>query len=108
MSKALPTCGTPILRSKGKEISAGGAPSRIVLTKMPEEDTANWVTHQTNEQSGGAFLGHYKAKLENAIKDYIERCGELGIDPEPELLEEDFEHVAEQVRRAVKFPETYS
>ncbi len=74
---------TPLLVTR--EEKKGGpatAPYRITLG-YNRDTAAPWVTHCRNEQTDGLFWGHYFESFEAAIKDYLKRCREAGISPEP-------------------------
>lgn len=59
---------------------------RVVLHES-YSPSVPYVTHIENMDLGGCSWGHYSKTLEEAIKDYISRCREYGVDPGPEVEE---------------------
>lgn len=80
------------LRSAIKLGDAFTVPLRVALHRS-RGPAGEWVTHLQNTQDGSFFTGHYFRHDEKqggelgayraALKDYLKRTGELGVDPLP-------------------------
>lgn len=77
------------LKSAIKPGEGSTAPARIRLERLTAG--GEWATWQENVTSGARFLGHYFCVLahlggeegayKRALKNYVKRCHELGVEP---------------------------
>lgn len=73
------------LRRVETPISPNRPAGAIVLRELPAFETARYVTHWFNAQTGGYGMGNYfqKHELQAARLDFDQRCREHHVEPPP-------------------------
>lgn len=61
---------------------------KVALTTKHNGYGREWITHVYNTADDTLEHGHYGTHFTLTMQDYLDRCKAMGIDPTPEIQEE--------------------
>lgn len=61
--------------------AAATEPFRVVLVHLRNNEVSPWVTWCQHPEKKHTYWGHYHRRVEDAHKEYLERCAKYDLDP---------------------------